>query len=236
MPVSGTVSGLAAGATFALALIDGSLSKVYVATGGRRLGAWSASIPSTDAVTLANGTATLTATITASVKVSEQVIVAETLPTVTINKINGDDIINNCEGQGDDGEQRGASALRLSGTVTGIAPGGAFTVSITDGAFSKAYVATVNAAGTGWTATAPASDLAQLPDGTATVTAEVTDKYGNVSLPAVQLVAVEGTTPSVLQVFGVAGFGRPRRRQDCDDHACDERGGQGHGDADAVAQ
>jgi hypothetical protein len=71
---------------------------------------------------------------------------------------------------------------------------------VTDGSFANRYLATVNAAGTGWTATVPATDVARLPNGTATFAAQVTDAFGNASLPAVQLVTVEGTTPIVLAV------------------------------------
>jgi len=42
--------------------------------------------------------------------------------------------------------------------------------------------------------------VAELPDGTATFAATVVDAYGNVSLPAVQKVKVEGTTPTVVSV------------------------------------
>ena len=71
------------------------------------------------------------------------------------------------------------------------------TVMLTDGAFSKAYTATVNGAGTGWTAAIPTGDATTLADGTATATTRVTDQYGNVSLVAVQTVAVHQTLPTV---------------------------------------
>ena len=154
-------------------------------------------------MTLPNGTATVTAQVTSSVHASEPVIVAETLPTVTINKIDGDDIINNAAcggGRCDCGGGHGSSAVQLSGTVTGIAANSTFQVTVANSWYSKSYTATVNAAGTGWSATMPASDVAQLPNGTAAVSAQVTDRYGNVSPPATQLVTVEGTAPVVLSV------------------------------------
>ena len=202
VPITGTETGLAAGATFTVSVQDGTFSKTYTAAVGTN-GAWSATIPSADAVTLPNGTATVTAQVTSSVHTSEPVIVAETLPTVTINKINGNDIINNSACGGGHcgcGGGRGPSAVQLSGAVTGIAANSTFLVTVTDFWFSKSYTATVNAAGTGWSAAMPASDVAQLPNGTAAVSAQVTGQYGNVSLPAIQLVTVEGTAPVVLSV------------------------------------
>ena len=202
VPITGTETGLAAGATFTVSVQDGTFSKTYTAAVGIN-GAWSATIPSADAVTLPNGTATVTAQVTSSVHTSEPVIVAETLPTVTINKINGNDIINNSACGGGHcgcGGGRGPSAVQLSGAVTGIAANSTFQVTVTDSWYSKSYTATVNAAGTGWSAAMPASDVAQLPNGTAAVSAQVTGRYGNVSPPATQLVTVEGTAPVVLSV------------------------------------
>ena len=229
VPVTGTETGLAIGTMFTVTVTDGSFSRAYAATVGSN-GSWATTISSTDAVKLPNGKATVTAQAN-SVQVSEQVTVAETLPTVTINKINGNDVINNehsiCgEDQNkyyqcasgyywslspqqrndclvfDNGQQQSqsASAVILSGSVSGIAANSTFQVTVSDGTFSGSCTATVNAAGTSWTATIPASQVAELPNGAARVTAQVTDQYGNTSLPAVQLVTVEGTTPIVLSV------------------------------------
>jgi len=129
--------------------------------------------------------------------------VAETLPTVTINKINGNDIIVRSDNANDKShEEHGVSAVTLSGTVSGIAANSTFKVSVRDDVFSKSYTATVNAAGSGWTATIPAADVRKLPNGTATVTAQADDRYGNSSLPAVQLVAVEGAALTQISGFG----------------------------------
>jgi hypothetical protein len=211
VPVSGTVTGLAAGATFVLAVADGAFAKTYTATVGLN-GVWTATIPSADAVQLPNGTATVTAERSAFVTASEQVTVAETLPTLTLGKIDGNNIIDN-DGEdrggdhGDDRRDDGPAAIALSGTVTGIAPNSTFKLMVTDGSFASSYLATVNAAGTGWTATVPAADVARLPNGTATFAAQVTDVFGNTSLPAVQLVTVEGTTPIVLGVAALPAGG-----------------------------
>jgi hypothetical protein len=80
--ITGKETGLSSGATFVVSVVDGSFSKDYTAT-AKANGSWDATIPSADAVTLPNGTATITAQAD-SVKVSEKVTVDETLPTVLL--------------------------------------------------------------------------------------------------------------------------------------------------------
>src|SRR5581483_3563538 len=120
---------------------------------------------------------------------SQTVTVAETLPTVSINPIDGNNIINNAEAQA-------AGGVALGGTVTGLAQGASFNVSVTDGTFSKSYIATVGSGGS-WTATIPSSDAVTLANGPATVSAQVTDAFGNVSTLASQTVTVAETLPTV---------------------------------------
>ena len=202
--LSGTVTGLAAGATFAVAVADGGFSKSYTATVNAAGTGWTATIPEADAITLPNGTATLMTQVTdadgnVSTQASDSVTVAETLPTVTIAPVDGDNVINYAEANA-------AAGVALSGTVTGLAAGATFSAAVADGNFSKSYTATVVAAGTGWTATIPEADAITLPNGTATVTTQVTDAYGNVSTQAGDSVTVAETLPPVLGGAGNAVF------------------------------
>jgi len=80
--LGGTVAGLASGATFGVAVTDGFFSKTYTATVGAN-GVWTATIPTSDAQALADGSATITATVAPGVSVSETVTVAETQPVFT---------------------------------------------------------------------------------------------------------------------------------------------------------
>ena len=105
--------------------------------------------------------------------------------TVTIDPVDGDNIINNAEAHA-------AGGVALSGTVSGAAANSTFTVSVVDGSFSKTYTATVNAAGTGWTATIPETDAVTLPNGAATVTATLSS-----SVTASETVTVAETLPTV---------------------------------------
>jgi len=81
------------------------------------------------------------------------------------------------------------TSVSLSGDVSGFSAGDTFPVTVTDGYFAETYTATVGSSGNSWAATMPASDVAQLPDGTATFTAH--DDNG--TLLATQNVLVEGS-------------------------------------------
>ena len=169
----GSVSGLSAGATFSVTVADGSFNKSYTATVNASGNGWTATLPESDAITLADGTATVTTQVTNAdgnppSSASESVIVAEALPTVAIDPVDGDNVINH-------EEANAVGGVPLSGTVTGLAVGATFSVTVTDGNFNKSYTATVNASGSGWTATLPESGASTLADGTATVQAQVTD-------------------------------------------------------------
>ena len=119
---------------------------------------------------------------------SQTVTVAETGPTVTIALVDGNNVINRSEA---------AAGVTVTGTVTGIAANSSFQVTVTDNGVTKSYTATVNAAGTGWSATIPSTDALALANGTATVSAQVTDGNGNQSTVASQTVTVAETGPAV---------------------------------------
>src|SRR5262249_57726199 len=94
-------------------------------------------------------------------------------------------------------EAEAAAGVPRSGAVSGLAAGATFNVPVTDAGVPNPYTATVNAAGTNWTATIPTADASTLANGTATVSVTVTDIDGNVSIPAIRLVTVVETLPTV---------------------------------------
>jgi hypothetical protein len=125
--------------------------------------------------------------------------VVDTLtPTVTIDPVDGNDVINSAEAHA-------AAGVPLTGTVTGLAAAAHFNVTVTDNGVTNTYIATVNGAGTNWTATIPTADAIALANGTATVSAQVTDINGNLSTVATQLVTVAETLPTVT-AGGTATF------------------------------
>src|SRR5262249_30320109 len=159
--------------------------------------AWTTSVPKADLThaALPDGSYTVTANVSdaagnPATPATQTLTVAETPPTVTISAADsdGDNVINYTEAQ------RG---VPLSGTVTGVAPETKFDITATDGSFSHSYQATVNAAGTAWTASMPPGHAKMLADGTLTVTAQVTDQYGNQSALATQTFTVAETLPTV---------------------------------------
>ena len=155
-------------------------------------GKWTATVPSADLTGLKDGDASVQVSVTNvngnSASAGREYSVDATTPSVTINTIATDDILNATEAQSD---------LAISGTSTAEA-GQTLTVSLN----GKDYTTTVSANGS-WTLNVPAADLAGLTDGSVTVTAAVSDKAGN---PASvdHTLAVDVTVPAVT-IHTVAG-------------------------------
>ncbi|WP_457769098.1 Ig-like domain-containing protein [Enterobacter bugandensis] len=155
-------------------------------------GKWTATVPAADLAGLKDGDASVQVSVTNvngnSASAGREYSVDATAPSVTINTIATDDILNATEAQSD---------LAISGSSTAEA-GQTVTVSLN----GKDYTTTVSADGS-WTLDVPAADLAALNDGSVTVTASVSDKAGNpasvnhnltvdVIVPAVTINAVAG--------------------------------------------
>ncbi|MFX2663998.1 Ig-like domain-containing protein [Enterobacter hormaechei] len=155
-------------------------------------GKWTATVPSADLTGLKEGDASVQVSVTNvngnSASAGREYSVDTTAPSVTINMIATDDILNASEAQSD---------LAISGTSTAEA-GQTLTVSLN----GKDYTTTVSANGS-WTLNVPAAELAGLTDGSVTVTASVSDKAGNpasvdhtlmvdVTVPAVTIHTVAG--------------------------------------------
>ena len=165
--------------------------KSYTATVDAE-GKWTATVPSADLAGLKDGDASVQVSVTNvngnSASAGREYSVDATAPSVTINTIATDDILNASEAQSD---------LAISGTSTAEA-GQTVTVSLN----GKDYTTTVSANGS-WTLNVPAADLAGLTDGSVTVTAAVSDKAGN---PASvdHTLTVDVTVPAVT-IHTVAG-------------------------------
>lgn len=96
-----------------------------------------------------------------------------------------------------------AAGLPLSGATIGVEDGQSMTVSISDGISSPLiYSATVT--GNVWSVTVPSGAATMLADGTATVTADVSDQAGNPAPQASQSSAVDETAP-MLAISSVNG-------------------------------
>ncbi len=165
--------------------------KSYTATVDAE-GKWTATVPSADLAGLKDGDASVQVSVTNvngnSASAGREYSVDATAPSVTINTIATDDILNASEAQSD---------LAISGTSTAEA-GQTVTVSLN----GKDYTTTVSANGS-WTLNVPAADLAGLSDGSVTVTASVSDKAGNPA-SADHNLTVDVTVPAVT-IHTVAG-------------------------------
>ncbi|QLG83598.1 Ig-like domain-containing protein [Enterobacter roggenkampii] len=165
--------------------------KSYTATVGAD-GKWTATVPAADLAGLKDGDASVQVSVTNvngnSASAGREYSVDATAPTVTINTLVTDDILNAAEAKSD---------LTVSGTSTAEA-GQTVTVSLN----GKDYTTTVSADGS-WTLNVPAADVAALTDGSVTVTASVSDKAGNpasvyhnltvdVTVPAVTINTIAG--------------------------------------------
>ncbi|TDP24455.1 Ig-like protein group 3 [Enterobacter sp. AG326] len=155
-------------------------------------GKWTATVPAADLAGLKDGDASVQVSVTNvngnSASAGREYSVDATAPSVTINTLANDDILNAAEAQSD---------LTVSGTTTAEA-GQTVTVSLN----GKDYTTTVSADGS-WTLNVPAADLAGLTDGSVTVTASVSDKAGNPASVDHNL-AVDITAPAVT-INTVAG-------------------------------
>ncbi|HGH8121730.1 TPA: Ig-like domain-containing protein [Enterobacter kobei] len=187
LELSGTTSNVEANQTVTITFGG----KNYTATVDAE-GKWTATVPAGDLAGLKDGDASVQVSVTNvngnSASAGREYSVDATAPSVTINTIAGDDILNAAEAKSD---------LIVSGTSTAEA-GQTVTVSLN----GKDYTATVSADGS-WTLNVPAADVAALGDGSVTVTASVSDKAGNpasvdhnltvdITVPAVTINTVAG--------------------------------------------
>jgi hypothetical protein len=185
--LSGATTNVEAGQTVTLAMGG----KIYTTTVDAS-GNWTYTVPSADLAGLKEGDASVQVSVTNvngnSASAGREYSVDTTAPSVTINTLAADDILNATEAKAD---------LTVSGTSTAEA-GQTVTVSLN----GKNYTTTVGADGN-WTLDVPAADLAALTDGSVTVTAAVSDKAGNPASVAHNL-AVDVTVP-VVTINTVAG-------------------------------
>ncbi|MCX8302694.1 Ig-like domain-containing protein [Enterobacter pseudoroggenkampii] len=178
--LSGTTANVEAGQTVTI-IIAG---KTYTTTVDGN-GDWTWTVPAADLSALKDGGASVQVSVTnvnGNAASSVQAFsVDTTAPTVTINTISNDNMLNAAEA---------AQDLTLSGTSTAEA---GQTVTVTFN--GNQYTAQVQADGS-WTLDVPAADLAGITDGSAAVTATVSDKAGNPA-SAGSSVLVDTTVPQI---------------------------------------
>ncbi len=178
--ISGSSSGGEAGDVVTVTLNSKSYTTTLDASGN-----WSVGVPAADVTALGSGAQTITATMTDAAGNSDDdsrtVTVNLTAPTIGINPIATDDVINATE-KGTDLQISGTSNQPTGTTVTVTLNG-------------QNYTATADSNGN-WSATVPASAVSALGEANYTVTANVTDTAGN-SNSASHNVVVNSALPAV---------------------------------------
>ncbi|WP_336222357.1 Ig-like domain-containing protein, partial [Citrobacter amalonaticus] len=158
--------------------------KDYTATVSN--GTWTAAIPAVDAATLTDGNQTLSINATDnagnSATISKDFTIDTSAPTITINTVATDDVINATEH---------ATSQMIKGSTTGVDIGTQITLELN----GKTHHATTDASGN-WTVIVSSVDMTALAEGTTTIKAEVSDKAGNTS-SVTHDVSVDLTAPAV---------------------------------------
>ncbi|WP_241319236.1 Ig-like domain-containing protein, partial [Enterobacter hormaechei] len=188
LTITGTASGLAAGAVVTV-MLNGKAYSATVDTNGQ----WTTTVPASEVGQLGEALYTVSASATDSVgnssSTSHTVNVESVLPGVIINTVAGDDVINAAEL---------ATGQTISGTVVNAEAGNTVTVSVG----GHSYTATVQDNLT-WSVSVPDSVLTALGNGDLTVTASVTNGAGN-SGSGERDITIDANLPG-LRVDTVAG-------------------------------
>ncbi|SQC93563.1 Uncharacterised protein [Cedecea neteri] len=148
-------------------------------------GSWSLIVAAADLAKLADGDFSVHASVSDKAgnpgSADRTLTVDTTAPTITFDKVAGDDIINSAEQQ---------AGQVISGT-TSAQPGQTITVTFNN----HAYMAVVSDTGT-WSVTVPAQDFLGAADGSYQISASVSDKAGN-SSSADKQVTLSGEVPTI---------------------------------------
>ena len=181
--ISGTATG-ANGQTVSIA-VSGNALTATVGAGG----AWSATLAQADAEALADGSVSVTADVddqagNSATQATRTLTVDTAAPTIAIDTVAGDDIINAAES---------SMATAIAGT-TDAEDGQNVTVTV------GGQSATGSVAGGAWTANLTATQSQALADGGATVTADVEDLAGNAASQATRAITVDTAPPSLSAV------------------------------------
>ncbi|EPM0023331.1 Ig-like domain-containing protein, partial [Citrobacter farmeri] len=185
--LSGSTSNVETGQTVTVTFGGKSFTTTVQSGGG-----WSITVPAGDMAALRDGDATVQASVSNlngnTASASHGYSVDATAPTITINTVATDNIINASEA---------AAGVAISGISTAQA-GQTVTVTLNN----QTYTTTVGSDGS-WSVSVPPADLSALTGSTYNVTATVSDKAGNPASAAHSL-AVDTTVP-VITIGTVAG-------------------------------
>lgn len=162
--ISGLATKVEAGRVVTIILNGKTYTAVVAADGS-----WSTKVSAADLALLANGSTNITATVTDvsgnPAAGTHNITIDNHSSGLGINLVTGDNLINAAEA---------AAGVTVSGTSSNVNSGQTVTLTLN----GKTYTATVGAGGN-WSTQIPAGDLAQLADGSVTLSAATTDAAGN---------------------------------------------------------
>ena len=178
--IGGTTTGVEDGQTLTVKLHG--VTYTTVVTGN----AWSLNIPAADAQTL-NASEIVTADVSdlagnPAVQATRPITHDAIAPTIVINPIATDDIINALEDK---------SSVAIGGTATGVEDGQTLTVKL----HGITYTTTVK--GNAWSLNIPAAD-AQALNASEVVTADVSDAAGNPAVQATRPITHDAIAPTIV--------------------------------------
>ena len=182
--ITGSETG-ADGRPVTVAIVDGNDHVVASYTTTASEGSWSVNVTEQQATALADGSYTVTADVrdqfgNLATEATQTLAVHETLPTISIAAIAGDNVVN---------ESEASAGFAITGSETG-ADGRPVSVAIVDGNGHVVASYTTTADEGSWAVGVTSQQATALADGSYTVTANVSDQFGNLSAPATRAFTV----------------------------------------------
>ncbi len=201
-----TVSGTAVGAedgqivTLSLKTADGSatLQTLTTTVSG---GAWHLDLPPSATPMFPDGNYLVTADVSdaagnPAVEATRTITVDTHAPTIIINPIAGDNVVNAAEG---------TAAITVSGTATGAEDGQRVTLALkTPDGSTTLQTLTTTVSGGAWHIDLPPGATPAFPDGNYLITADVSDTAGNPATEATRVIHVDVRAPTVT-INAIAG-------------------------------
>ncbi|WP_426419257.1 VCBS domain-containing protein [Bradyrhizobium genosp. A] len=190
--ITGTTSGVEDGRVVTVTIVDGSNHVVYSGTATITDSTWSINVSPANARALADGIYTLTADVSNSAGIpadaSQAIRVDETPPTIAINTVVGNNVVN---------ANAASTGFVIAGETSDAENGQPVTVKIVDSSGQVVDTFTTTLTNSTWSVNVSSTDAKLLHDGTYTVTADVSDSAGNPAPQATQTIAVDETPPIV---------------------------------------
>ncbi len=190
--ITGITSGVEDGRVVTVTIVNSSNQVVYSGTATVANSAWSINISPPEAKSLADGIYTLTADVTNAAgdpaNASQSIRVDETPPTITIDTIVHNNVVN---------ANAASAGFVIAGTTSDAETGQPVTVKIIDSSGHVVDIFTTTLTNNTWSVNVSSTEAKLLHDGCYTVTADVSDTAGNPAPEATQAITVDETPPSV---------------------------------------